>query len=335
MTQVGAEQYTFAMKYSALHPYPNDFEAFLDWFPTEQDCVSYLEWIRWQDGFTCPKCGQHSYWKQVNGDRMCKSCGHQASARAGTVFEDGRKPLRLWFAVMWLLMAQKTGMSAKNFYDTFGFGSYQTTWGWLQKLRSVMIRSGRDKLTGRVEVDETLIGGQHHGVRGRGDEAKILVLVAVEGEKDKKLGRVRFRVVGSAVTDSVIRFVQDYVAEGSTVVTDGLKSYNKLDNMKEYVHESYKMTSRHHVLPNPDSRLDHVHLVISLLKRWLDGTHQGAVTPAHLTGYLDEFAFRFNRRLSTHRGKLFYRLMQQAVTTRPKPIKDYYMNRGSKKPRRP
>ena len=322
MTGLSGFDIIFNMKATPEHPYPNDYEEFMDWFQTDQDCADYLEWIRWGDHFSCSKCGCHESWQMADGIRRCKSCRFKNRVTAGTVFEDGRKSLRLWFSVMWLLMAQKIGMSAKNFHDAFGFGSYQTSWGWLQKLRSVMIRAGRERLSGRVELDETYVGGQKEGKRGRGAECKTLVLVGVEGESGKKLGRVRFRIIEGATSEAIQKFVEDYIDEKATVVTDGLKSYDFLDAAR--THERYVQSGKNKVKEN-ESRLEHVHLVISLLKRWLLGTHQGAVTPMHLAGYLDEFAFRFNRRTSMHRGKLFYRLVEQAVTTRPKPIKDFYV----------
>ncbi len=307
------------------HPYPEDFEEFLNWFDSEEKCREYLEWIRWPEGFKCPKCGHTEFNRTQTGLCRCKKCSFRYSVRTGTIFEDGHKKLRLWFHVMWLLMAQKTGMSAQNFHDAFGFGSYQTSWAWLQKLRSVMIRPGREQLEGRVEVDETYVGGRQEGKRGRGAAGKTLVFVAVEGESGGKLGRVRFRIATHASAEELKLFVSDYVKAGSTVVTDGLKSYNFFDslNMK---HEPYVLSKARtdDIEGDAESKLEHVHLVISLVKRWLLGTHQGSVTPHHLAGYLDEFAFRFNRRFSTHRGKLFYRLVQQAVSTRGKGIKDYY-----------
>jgi hypothetical protein len=136
------------MKATLANPYPRVFEEFLDWFSTEEDCAAYLEWIRWPEGFVCPECGGTKAWRTDRGLWHCRGCRRQSSVTAGTVFEDSRKPLRLWFHVMWLMMAQKTGMSAGNLCDTYGFGSYQTAWGWLQKLRSVMIRSGRERLAG-------------------------------------------------------------------------------------------------------------------------------------------------------------------------------------------
>jgi transposase-like protein len=186
-----------------------------------------------------------------------------------------------------------------------------------------MIRSGRERLVGRVEVDETYVGGQKEGTRGRGAEGKTLVLIAVEGDAKKKLGRVRFRCVKAVNQDTVESFVRDYVEPGTKVVTDGLSVYDKLKaagfNHRPHIVTMGGDTARR--------QLDHVHLVISLLKRWLGGTHQGAVTPFHLQAYLDEFSFRFNRRLSQHRGKLFYRLMQQTVTARPAAVKAMYVSK--------
>ncbi len=283
--------------------------------------MKYLASIRWPDGFACPACGETKAWRTDRRLWFCQCCQRQTSTTAGTVFEDTRKPLRLWFHVMWLMMAQKTGLSAKNLCDTYGFGSYQTAWGWLRKLRSVMIRSGREHLTGRVEVAEAYIGGQKEGKRGRGAEGKTLVMVAVEGGAMKRLGRVRFRCVESIDQQTVGSFICDYIEPGTEVVTDGLPVYNRL--------KAAGFHHRPHVVSTGGEparkQLKHVHLVISLLKRWLGGTHQGAVTPSHLQAYLDEFSFRFNRRLSHHRGKLFYRLMQQAVTMRPPPIKALYV----------
>lgn len=310
------------MKATREQPYPRTFEDFLDWFQTETDCESYLEWVRWPDGFVCPGCGSRKAWKTDRGLWHCGSCRIQTSITAGTVFEDTRKPLRLWFHVMWLMMAQKTGLSAKNLCDTYGFGSYQTAWGWLQKLRSVMIRAGREKLAKRVEVDETYIGGQKEGARGRGAEGKTLVLVAIEGDH-KKLGRVRFRCLEALDHKSVESFMQNYVEPSTKVITDGLAIYDGLKS-KGFEHRPHILTD---CGPAARRQLDHVHLVISLLKRWLVGTHQGAVMPSHLQAYLNEFAFRFNRRLSRHRGKLFFRLMQQAVTNRPSAVKALYASK--------
>ena len=310
-----------SMKYSTDNPFPKTFEEFLDWFPSEEACYRYLSWIRWGATPHCPKCQSSRVWLLASGKYNCE-CGKQWSVTAGTVFADSHKPLRLWFHIMWLLMAQKTGVSAKNFYETYGFGSYQTTWAWFQKLRSVMVRANREKLNGRIELDGTYVGGQAEGTRGRGAEKKTLVLVGVEGFPNKKLGRVRFLIVPSESSESIATFVREYVSPEATVVSDGLSAYGVVSGL--VAHHEVKVQSDKSA---NESELEHVHLVVSLLKRWLGGTHQGAVTPGHLSGYLDEFAFRFNRRLSARRGKLFYRLMQQAVAATSPKTKDLYVHR--------
>lgn len=144
------------------------------------------------------------------------------------------------------------------------------------------------------------------------------------GESGKKLGRVRFKIINRATSAEIKPFVEDCIERSATIVTDGLKSYDFLDGLS-VKHEKYVQSGANTTKEN-ESRLEHVHLVISLLKRWLLGTHQGAVTPMHLSEYLDEFAFRFNRRTSMHRGKLFHRMIQQAVTMRPKSIKEFYVS---------
>ena len=216
---------------------------------------------------------------------------------------------------MWWVVAQKTGASAMNLMDFMGFGSYQTAWVWLHKLRRAMVRQEREKLSGVVEVDETYISGQETETRkqGRGAEGKTLVVVATECI-GKKIGRVRFRIIPDASQESLIPFIEENVEPLTTVITDGRSGYSSLSKRKDYHHVVKVITGSgkqaHELLP-------HVHLVDSLVKRWINGTLQGKITPKHLEYYLDEFSFRFNRKVSTHRGKLFYRMMQQAVTTFP------------------
>ena len=303
--------------------YPKDFQEFLAAFKDEEACRQYLFEMRWSDGFVCPKCKTMSkYWLTARNTINCSNCGHQSSLTAGTIFQDTRKPLLLWFHIMWWVVAQKTGVSASNMKDFMGFGSYETVWTWLQKLRRIMIRPGRDMLSGVVEVDETFIGGieSGDGKQGRGAETKTLVVVATECI-GKQIGRVRFRCIDAATAENLIPFIQDNVTQGSTIVTDGWKGYKPMPLKKDgqdggYIHEvksiSGSGSQAHELLP-------HVHMVDSLLKRWLLGTHQGKVSPKYLPYYLDEFAFRFNRKLSTYRGKLFFRLMQQAVESEPMP----------------
>jgi transposase-like protein len=292
--------------------YPEDFEQFITKFATDQDCYDYILSLRWPQGFVCPSCHSDRSWKTKRSLLVCTACGHQASITAGTVFQGTRKPLRLWFHVMWWMMSQKTGASAKNLQHTMGFRRYETAWTWLHKLRYAMIRPGRTRLKGTVEVDETFIGGTEEDVKGRETVTKALVVIAVEVE-EKKLGRIRFRVIPDASGNSLIPFIKENITPDSVVMTDGWLGYAPLKK-ENYEHIVQNISQSEE---KASTLLPHVHLVVSLIKRWLMGTHQGAVSPKHLAGYLDEYAFRFNRLLSTHRGKLFYRLMQQAVSTKP------------------
>lgn len=300
--------------------YPKDFQEFLLQFRTEDDCWDYLFEIRWPNGFSCPNCKSNKFW--ITGKKLihCVSCGHQTSITAGTIFHGTRKPLLLWFHIIWWVAAQKTGASANNLKDFMGFGSYKTAWSWLHKLRRAMVRPNRDRLTGIVEVDETYIGGKEigKGKQGRGAVTKSLVVVATEC-KGKQIGRVRFRIISEASGEELLPFIEDNIEPSSTIVTDGWSGYSSLSQSKNYKHMTKVISGSgqeaHELLP-------HVHMVDSLVKRWINGTHQGNVSPKHLPYYLDEFAFRFNRKLSTYRGKLFYRLIQQAVSISPMPFNE-------------
>lgn len=246
----------------------------------------------------------------------CAACGRQTSVTAGTIFQDTRTPLPVWFRAMWTVTSQKTGASALALQHVLGLGSYVTAWTWLHKLRRAMVRPGRERLSGHVEVDETFVGALEEGVRGRGTEKKVLVVVAVE-HKGRRIGRIRLRRVPDASAGSLQTFIDDVVESGSVVHTDGWLGYDRLQ-AHGYRHRIIFLADH----PEPASELlPHVHLVVSLLKRWLLGTHQGAVSPAHLDYYLDEFTFRFNRRRSRHRGMLFFRLAQQAVQVGPAPYR--------------
>ena len=282
-------------------------------FATEDACREYLFQLRWPTGFVCPRCEGTSVWPATRGRFVCRACRHQTSVTAGTIFENTRKPLTLWFRAIWLVTSQKNGASAANLQQTLGLRSYQTAWTWLHKLRRAMIRPGRDRLSGVVEVDETFVGGEDPK-DGTWVEQKAVVVVAAE-EDGSGIGRIRMATIPAPTRISLHRFVKESIDVGSVVHTDGRPAYRGLEPLG-YTHKRTILIQRKakhaasHLLPR-------VHRVASLLKRWLLGTHQGAVSAEHLDYYLDEFTFRFNRRTSRSRGKLFYRLLQQAVEIAP------------------
>lgn len=288
-----------------MEEYPKSLAEFETWFSSEQACRDYLYRLRWPNGFTCPRCGSLKAWPISSMLYECSSCHYQLSVCSGTIFQDTHKPLTVWFRAIWWVTGQKNGASALGLKRILGLGSYRTAWTWLHKLRRAMVRPGRDCLSGNVEVDETFIGGEKHGKRGRGATGKVLAGIAVEDKGDEGIGRIRLGIVPDASAVSLTAFVQERVMEGSTIRTDDWLGYNRLVSAG-YQHVRVKNTE-----------LKIAHLVASLLKRWLLGTHQGAVSPEHLAYYLDEYTFRFNRRTSTHRGKLFMRLLENAVQIEP------------------
>ena len=296
-----------------MEEYPRSLIELEAKFGSQEACRAYLARLRWPDGFRCPRCGLAKAW-EVRGLWECAKCGCQTSVTAGTIFQDTRTPLSVWFRAMWWVTTQKNGASALGLQRVLGLRSYETAWTWLHKFRRAMVRPGRDLLSGRVEVDECYVGGEEEGLPGRLNLKKALVVVAAQ-EDGPGMGRIRMRQVIDASAESLVPFVQDSVASGSTVHTDGWRGYAPLLS-KGYDHEVTVVTGRK---KPPSELLPRVHLVISLLKRWLLGTHQGAVSQKHLDYYLDEFTFRFNRRRSQSRGKLFFRLVQQAVAVDPVP----------------
>ncbi|MGH8783451.1 IS1595 family transposase [Paraburkholderia sp.] len=295
-----------------MEDYPRNLREFDLRFGSEEACRHYLLQLRWPDGFRCPRCGCRESLPVKTILLRCCGCRHQASVTAGTIFQDTRISLRMWFQAMWWVTTQKNGASALGLQRILGLNRYETAWTMLHRLRRAMVRPGRDLLTGRVEADECYLGGPEEGLPGRHNLDKALVVVAAQ-EDGPGIGRIRMRQIPDASAASLMPFVQDSAAPGSVVHTDGWLGYSPL-KAKGFQHEVTLLKGKKEAA---SELLPRVHLVISLLKRWLMGTHQGAVSHKHLDYYLDEFTFRFNRRRSRSRGKLFFRLAQQAVAVDP------------------
>lgn len=293
--------------------YPRSLGEFQAWFQTDADCLDYLEWLRWPDGFVCPRCGSRRGWKVASGRFKCSACKAQTAVTGGTMFDRRRTPLTVWFEACWEFATAKDGVSALALQRTLQIGSYQTAWAMLQRLRSVLTRPGRELLSGVVEVDETYIGGEEAGLSGgRARGKKALVVVAVEQAGAKGFGRCRMRVIPDASAATLEKFVADTVAAGSTVITDGWSGYSGLSR-RGYEHDRRNQTTAKARGEDIASLLPGVHRVASLAKRWLLSTHQGAARVEHLPGYLDEFCFRFNRRHSRSRGMVFLRVLELAI----------------------
>jgi len=312
--------------------YPRSVGEFQAWFRTDADCLDYLEWLRWPDGFVCLDCGHAVGWRLGDGRFECAGCGGRTSVTAGTIFDRTRTPLTVWFTACWMFASGKDGTSALSLQRALEIGSYQTAWAMLHRLRSVLVRPGRERLTGTVEVDETYIGGEEPGLRGgRARGKKVLTGIAVEVKQPKGLGRCRMAPLADASAKSLHAFVTDHVEPGATVVTDAWQGYRGLERLG-YVHDRRSQRAARARGEDPGELLPAVHRVASLVKRWLLGTHQGSVETAHLPSYLNEFVFRFNRRRSRSRGLVFDRVLELAVGHQPVRYHDLI---ASKRPRKP
>ena len=305
----------------AKQPGPQSLVEFQRLFATEEQCADYLYKLRWPEGFICPKCGSTTgYTLATRGVTECRN-GHQISLTAGTGMHRSKLPLTLWFHAAYLVSTLTPGISALQLQKQLGISRYETAFQLLHKLRSALVAPDREPLHGEVEVDEGFIGGPEEGRPGRGAETKSLVVFGVEiiryAAPDPKhrdddpqariekmrAGRVRMNVIPDASTQTLLPWCRLNIETGAQVITDGWPAYNDLGELG-YVHrrilQSVKGKKTGMYLPM-------IHLIVSNLKRWLMGTHKGAVLPHHLPAYLNEFTFRFNRRY--WRGPAFHRAL--------------------------
>src|SRR5450759_2941387 len=266
---------------AGLH-YPRSAGDFQSWFGTDADCLDYLDWLRWPEGFVCPRCGHGGGWAVADGRYKCVACGGRTSVTAGTLFDRRRTPLTVWFTACWMFASQKDGVSALSLQRSLEIGSYPTAWAMLHRLRSVLVRPGRDRLTGTVEVDETYIGGEEPGLSGgRAKGKKSLVAVAVEVKEPRGHGRCRMGILRDGSAASRHPFVTEHVEPGATVITEAWKGYSGISKLG-YIHEPRSQRAARARGNDPGELLPGVHRVASLAKRWLLGTHQGSVDEAHL-----------------------------------------------------
>ena len=292
---------TQAMPDDLWRDFPKTATEFEARFATEEDCRAYWIEARWGGKPACARCDSTRVWTIREGTTFeCADCGHQTSLTSGTLLEKTRKPLKMWFRAVFEISTRRTGISAKDLQRIMGFGSYKTAWSWLHKLRAAMVRPDREPLGHFVQTDETLVGG-------KGSPHKELVLVAAEAN-----GRVRLAHADNNDEGTLKSFADGQIAADAQVVTDGLASYNS-ESLRERPHQAVIQTKQE----RRESDALHCHWTTSLLKRWLLGTHAGAVRPKHLQAYLDEFAFRHNRRKTIGVGRIAARVIEQLVVRGP------------------
>jgi Zn ribbon nucleic-acid-binding protein/transposase-like protein len=287
---------------SLWRDFPKTATEFEARFATEEDCRAYWIEARWGGKPACATCESTRVWTIRDGTTFeCADCGHQTSLTSGTVLEKTRKPLKMWFRAIFEISTRRTGISGKDFQRIMGFGSYGTAWTWLHKLRAAMVRSDSEPLGPFVQLDEALVGG-------KGGPHKQLVLIAAESN-----GRVRLVHAENNNAVTLERFATDEIAENARVVTDGHAGYSK-KSLGNRPHDAIVQTKAER---RAGDAVQGCHWTISLLKRWLLGTHAGAVKPKHLQAYLDEFAFRHNRRKTNGVGRIAARVIEQLVVRQP------------------
>jgi transposase-like protein len=313
-----------------LQDLPRDLPTFLKRFGTDAKCRAYLVRARWPAGFCCTGCGHDQAWSHKKRlIEECAACGKQHSILAGTIFEQTKTGLARWFLAIYLVTSSKGGIPAMELKRQMGFGSYQTAWSWLHKIRRAMVRPERTPLSDRIEADETLVGGAQPGRTGRGAAGKTVVAGAVETgrgqRRGRRLGRLRLAAVADASATSLEGFIDRNLAKPATVTTDGWSGYQGLA-AKGYDHEAINLSRS---WGDAALRLPAIHLVFGLAKRWLLGTHHGAVGRKHLQAYLDEYVFRFNRRTARSIAHRFARLIQQAVLTPPTTYREIVAGRAT------
>lgn len=290
--------------------YPKNYRELSRRFATEDACFDYLAAIRWPEGFICSDCGGKKYWRTNLRQWICSECRKKFRVLAGTLFQDTKLSLNLWFQMIWWFMGPKNGASALALQQNFGIGSYKTCWKVLNKLRSCVVLPSRSKLTGEVEVDQAFLG------RVNGKE---IILIAAE-KRGAATGRIRLKHVKAETAEEIQGFILEAVELGSKIISDRHKSYHTIVE-KGYTREAMKKPYSWEDVDGDDDRLlPRVGRVAAHMKRWYLGTYHGGMNILEIQDYLDEFVFRYNRRTSRSRGLVFHRLVEAAVNSNPKPF---------------
>ena len=293
--------------------FPTTLQEFQTIFPDEQACWEALRRARWPKGFVCPRCGHEaSSWISTRWLEPCCRCRYQGSVTAGTVFHRTRVPLLTWFWAIFLVARHKQGISALQLQRDTGLGSYKTAWTMLPRLRSALRHRPESRLAGRVEVDETYVGGPERGRRG-GREVlhKSIGVVAVE-QRPHSAGRARLSVLkGVTFERDLGPFVRARIdARRTPVRTDGFPASFGLSAEGIRHDRNVQGSDRAH----STKILPWSHTIFGNLKTWLRGTFHG-VSAKHLPRYLDEFIYRFDRRW--REGELFGFVLKRAASARP------------------
>lgn len=281
--------------------FPKTLPEFDERFSSEEACRDYLVACRWNGKPCCAHCGSNHVWPERGGALFeCSGCGHQTSLTSGTLFHGTRKPLKLWFRAIWEICVHRSGISTADLQRILGLGSYETAWAWAHKIRRAMVREDRDELQKIVQIDEVHVGG-------KGADKALVVVMAEEG------GRVRPVHVPGNHEACIKPVVDEEIGAEATIKTDGNPVYNE-KTLGARGHEAKVQTAEEKKV---DDHVQLCHWTASRVKRWLLGTHHGAVSEKHLQSYLDEDTFRYNRRKTKGVGRLVARCIENMLAKPP------------------
>jgi len=267
-------------------------------FPTDDSCLEYIKEQRWPDGATlCEKCKEEQKHHRVTGRTAyaCQVCGNHIYPLAGTVFEKSTTSLKLWFYAMYLMGSTRCGISAKQIQRETGV-TYKTAWRMFRQIRSLLSEDGLQLEGSTIEMDEMYHGGKrrHQGGQGRPSfgSHKVAVVGMAERNTPTRIGRVVARVAPDASKKTLHGLAKEYILPASTVFTDDFVSYDGLAN-QGYTHKRIRHSARIYV--SGDVHTQAIEGFWSLVKRGIGGVYHN-VSAKYLQTYLDEYAFRYNRR---------------------------------------
>jgi transposase-like protein len=284
--------------------------SFMDFkkiFNNEDACRKHLFIMKWPDGFKCPKCGNETYYEITTRNLYeCSSCHYQASVIVNTVMERTHIKLEKWFWAIYFIGKDKRGCSATMLSKELEI-SYKAAWFMLHRIRKAMKdRDSNYLLAGVVELDDAYFGApQEGGKRGRGtDKSKVMVGLSLNEKGNPQF--IKMEVINDLKKETIAKFAQENIENGSTISSDAYRSYNSLKD------EGFKLEAKVFNSKNDENHLKWLHTIVSNAKAFIAGTFHG-LDDKHLQKYLDEFCFRFNRRF--FEKELFNRIVNSCMNS--------------------
>lgn len=260
-------------------------------YGTEVDCERTLFNLKWKNGFKCSRCSCEEYYT-IGTRRLhlyqCKHCGYQETVTTGTIMQNSKLSLTIWFLALYFIAQNKNGISEISLAKYIGV-TLKTAWALLHKVRKAMgSRDSIYKLGGNIEMDEAFFGGKREGKRGRGSENKVSVAVALQVDDGQYPRFLKMQVIADCTGKTLLEFTHNNIREGSVIHSDAFKSYHLLQ-------DDYKSDMQKYNPADKSNFLKWIHVMISNIKSNIEGTYHG-LDNRYLQNYLDEFCFRFNRR---------------------------------------